>query len=496
MHIRSFLAAAMLVLAPVSALATPQPRDGSEMWFNPSESGWGLNIFHQGDTLFAALFVYGPDSQPKWYVASSMAGGPVTYFGALFEASGPPFSGPFDPATVSARQVGTMTFTLGSFNAATLDYTVDGVHVTKAIVPFTFRKANLTGNYYGYEYQPAANGTPEIRRDLNISIADNGTSITMADGSDSEGSCSYSGTRGQTGAVETVSGTFTCAGASGPWSMDVDPTPDGFTGSFTGHGITNSFGRIAASIRSAPQTDGNGWRTDNWFPPNESGWGLNTVEQGDTIFATLFVYDAQRKPHWYVASALSLESAPGPNAVFSGPLVESTGPYFGGPFNAGSVTSRIVGNMAFELTGRNTAVVGGSIDGVSFTKNVSRFAFRNNDLSGSYIGHTAATNADAPAGLTRNPILITIQDGSSGFVMTTNPAPTGTPPTGASCTFTGPPAAQFGSQKFVGGNFSCTGGQSGTFSMDNLFVTFDGFTGSFQGLGVVGNIEGARLGTN
>jgi hypothetical protein len=152
--------------------------------------------------------------------------------------------------------------------------------------------------------------------------------------------------------------------------------------------------------------------------------------------------------------------------------------------------------MAFELTGRNTAVVGGSIDGVSFTKNVSRFAFRNNDLSGSYIGHTAATNADAPAGLTRNPILITIQDGSSGFVMTTNPAPTGTPPTGASCTFTGPPAAQFGSQKFVGGNFSCTGGQSGTFSMDNLFVTFDGFTGSFQGLGVVGNIEGARLGTN
>jgi len=32
--------------------------------------------------------------------------------------------------------------------------------------------------------------------------------------------------------------------------------------------------------------------------------------------------------------------------------------------------------------------------------------------------------------------------------------------------------------------------------MDNLFVTFDGFTGSFQGLGVVGNIEGARLGAN
>ena len=496
MPIRPFLAAAMLFLASVSALATPQARDGSEMWFNPSESGWGLNVFHQGDTLFAALFVYGPDSQPKWYVASSMAGGPVTYSGALFEGSGPPFSGPFDPATVSVRQVGTMTFTLGSFNAATLDYTVDNVHVTKSVVPFTFRNTNLTGNYYGYEYQPAANGTPEIRRDLNISIADSGTSITMADGSDSESGCSYTGTHGQAGAVEVITGDYTCPGSSGPWSMNVDQTPDGFTGSFTGHGITNSFGRIAASLRSTPQTDGNGWRTDNWFPPAESGWGVNTVEQGDTIFATLFVYDAQRRAHWYVASALTLDSAPGPNAIFSGPLVESTGPFFGGPFNPGSVTSRVVGSMAFELTGRNTAVVGGSIDGVSFTRNVSRFAFRNNDLSGSYIGHTAATNADAPAGLTRNPILITIQDGSSGFAMTTNPAPTGAPPTGSSCTFTGPPAVQFGSQKFAGGNFSCTGGQSGTFSMDNLFVTFDGFTGSFQGLGVVGNIEGARLGAN
>jgi hypothetical protein len=493
MQIRSFLAAAVLYLASVSALATPQQHDGSEMWFVPSESGWGLNIFHQGDTLFAALFVYGTESQPKWYVASSLLGNGV-YSGPLYEASGPPFPGAFDPASVAVRQVGTMTVELHG-DRAVVDYTVDAVHVTKNVVPFSFRQTNLTGNYYGYEYQPAAGGTPEIRRDLNISISDTGTTITMATQSDSEGGCSYTGTRDQDGAIETISGNYICGGASGPWLMNVDLTPDGFTGPFTGNGITNAFGRIAASVRSGPQTEGTGWRTDNWFPVNESGWGVNIVDQGDTIFATLFVYDAQRKPHWYVASDLS-QSGSGVNALYDGPLVESTGTYFGIPFNAASVMSRQVGTMNFQLLDRNSAILGYTVDGVSVTKHVSRFALRNNDLSGSYIGHTAAANPDAPAGLTRNPIVITIEDKASGFVMTTNPAPTGAPPTGSSCTFTGPPATQFGAQKFVGGNFSCTGGQSGTFGMDNLFVTFDGFTGTFQGLGVVGHIEGARLGTN
>jgi hypothetical protein len=498
MQTRSFLAAVLLFLISVPALATPQPINGSDMWFDPAESGWGLNIFHQGDTLFAALFVYGPDSQPKWYVASSLAGGPTTYSGALYEATGPAFSGPFNPSNVMVRQVGTMTVALGS-DVSNLDYTVDSVHVTKQVRPFTFRRTNLTGSYYGYQYQPEAGGTPEIRRDQNITIQDDGTDIAMETQSDSEIGCSYSGTRGQNGQIETVSGTYFCGPMaspvrSGSWLMSVDPTPDGFTGSFTGNGITNPSGRIAASTRGSTQLNGNGWRTDNWCVPSESGWGVNIVEQGDTIFATIFVYDAQGKSHWYVASALA-QSGSGLGAIYSGPLNETTGHYFGNAFDPASVTTRQVGTMGFQLVDQSTATLIYTVDGISVTKRVSRFAFRNNDLSGSYIGHTAATNADAPASLTRNPITITINDGGGSFLMTTDRAPTGSAPTG-SCTFTGPPATQFGAQKFVGGTFSCTGGQSGTFTMENLFVTSDGFTGTFEGLGVVGHIEGVRLGTN
>ena len=29
-----------------------------DLWWNPSESGWGVNVAHQGDILFATLFTY------------------------------------------------------------------------------------------------------------------------------------------------------------------------------------------------------------------------------------------------------------------------------------------------------------------------------------------------------------------------------------------------------------------------------------------------------
>ena len=51
------LAAASLFVAAPAALATPQLRNATGLWINPDESGWGLNLFHQGDILFGALFV-------------------------------------------------------------------------------------------------------------------------------------------------------------------------------------------------------------------------------------------------------------------------------------------------------------------------------------------------------------------------------------------------------------------------------------------------------
>jgi hypothetical protein len=100
-RIRSFIFIALFALSQ-AAFATYQRRNATDLWIDPAESGWGLNIFHQGDTLFASLFVYGADGQPKWYTGSALTAARRVH-GGLVEASGPWFGGAFDPRRSRAR---------------------------------------------------------------------------------------------------------------------------------------------------------------------------------------------------------------------------------------------------------------------------------------------------------------------------------------------------------------------------------------------------------
>ena len=43
--------------------ATPFSVDASDLWYNPAESGWGVNLAQQGDTAFLTLYVYGSDGK-------------------------------------------------------------------------------------------------------------------------------------------------------------------------------------------------------------------------------------------------------------------------------------------------------------------------------------------------------------------------------------------------------------------------------------------------
>src|SRR5690606_32175309 len=40
------------------------------LYYNPSESGWGINVSQQGDIAFATLFTYDTDGAPLWLVMS------------------------------------------------------------------------------------------------------------------------------------------------------------------------------------------------------------------------------------------------------------------------------------------------------------------------------------------------------------------------------------------------------------------------------------------
>jgi hypothetical protein len=111
----------------------------SDIWWTPSESGWGLSI-GQGPTnlLFAVWFVYDTSGKPTWYTLQPgewiNASFYTVYRGPIYKTTGPYFGGPFNPARVGITQVGSGELSFRDSGSGTFGYTVEGVTGTKAIV--------------------------------------------------------------------------------------------------------------------------------------------------------------------------------------------------------------------------------------------------------------------------------------------------------------------------------------------------------------------------
>ena len=116
-----------------AALAT----NYQDLWWNApsgSESGWGINFTHQGNTIFATWFTYGADGRPLWFAVSALLAGPKVYTGNLYMGTGPAYTAAkFDPAKVVGTPVGTATFAFADGNHATFTYTVNGIMQTKTL---------------------------------------------------------------------------------------------------------------------------------------------------------------------------------------------------------------------------------------------------------------------------------------------------------------------------------------------------------------------------
>ena len=109
--------------------------DRTDLWWNPAESGWGLNVIqHASRNIFAVWYSYDKNSQPLWF---TMPGGtwtsPTTFTGSLYSTTGPPANKAFDASRVSATAVGTATLTFSDANHGTWSYNVNGESGTKAI---------------------------------------------------------------------------------------------------------------------------------------------------------------------------------------------------------------------------------------------------------------------------------------------------------------------------------------------------------------------------
>ena len=105
------LALGLLVTLPVRG--TSFDTNSTDLWWNPSESGWGVQLLQEADVIFATMYVYDASNVPTWYVALLNYAGNNQYTGALLATHGPWFGNPsFNPGLVSNRVVGQMTYTL------------------------------------------------------------------------------------------------------------------------------------------------------------------------------------------------------------------------------------------------------------------------------------------------------------------------------------------------------------------------------------------------
>ena len=137
--------------AGATATVQASPPNYQGLWWKTpaeSESGWGINFAHQGDTIFASWFTYDLSGRGWWLVMTAAKTGPNTYDGDLYETTGPAFNAqPFNPAAVARLKVGSGNLTFGDANNGTLDYTINSVHQV-AISPVHQEKA-ITRQVFG-----------------------------------------------------------------------------------------------------------------------------------------------------------------------------------------------------------------------------------------------------------------------------------------------------------------------------------------------------------
>lgn len=133
---------AAYLVSPLEPAPEPEPApaipgfDYSDLWWNPLEPGWGLNLIqHASNVIFGVMYTYESPNRATWFV---LPGGtwssPTTYSGMLYRVTGPRFNGAtFDPAAVNVREVGSATLTFADRDHATFAFSADGTAVTKTI---------------------------------------------------------------------------------------------------------------------------------------------------------------------------------------------------------------------------------------------------------------------------------------------------------------------------------------------------------------------------
>ena len=248
---------------------------------------------------------------------------------------------------------------------------------------------------------------------------------------------------------------------------------------------------LLAFATTAQSTD----LSDLWWNANENGWGVNVAQQDNILFLTFFIYSANGQAYWLSGSSTQYVGTAGDGGlIYSGPLSQTNGPWYGGSsFNSTEVSNVQVGTVTFTASTVASATLTYNVGGTSVTKQLTRLTFRANPaMDGNYYGGTVSDVAGCPAqsgnGHFESPALIAIAGNTSQQIVLQGD--------GGTCTMSGP-YVQEGRMGRIRGNVTCTSGATGSVDVFEMEGNVSGVTARFRatygnGCTEIGHFGGTR----
>ncbi len=247
----------------------------------------------------------------------------------------------------------------------------------------------------------------------------------------------------------------------------------------------------AACLTGTAQASAGTNFSDQWWNPDESGWGASILQQYTVLFIDIFVYGPDNRPTWYTAAAYYQPSSG--RALFTGDLYVTNGPWFGAFFNPATVVQRKVGTLQFDATSTDFAMLTYSVDGVFVSKSIQRQLWTYEDFSGSYYGglvydQSSCANAANNGHVEEFGAFQITHPADNSFTLALQSS-------FGNCTVTGL-YSQLGHMGTVNANYTCSYGVNGTMTLYELERTSAGMTGRFvadnnlcQAAGTLGGVQ-------
>jgi PKD repeat protein len=135
--------------------------------------------------------------------------------------------------------------------------------------------------------------------------------------------------------------------------------------------VTQTIGRDPADQVYSVDTSANEPITGLWWNKDESGWGVSLTQQYGIIFVTIFTYDEDGLPTWYVASNCTITANQCNGILYA----VSGGSAIDTEWDGTNKITTTVGDVSIEFSDDNNAIMYLTVDGVTAEKVITRQLF-------------------------------------------------------------------------------------------------------------------------